>query len=282
MHGVLCQIVSRPRVVVEVVVQWWLLYHQCKQVVDVQSLQIPSVLLMGSSVMLIMCWSSQIHLLQAVEQLIFVACRSSSSSSLGWVLFACATGFALDPTIGGNFSCNNGMWTPQPRCISKLIQYHLLVVFLSCSDLLGTGRCPLSALTQLTSSGSVVPTGAMQLLQTQDNQTHVLGGSFIVLACASGLTNIGGNLNLTCNADNSWSTPPNCVSATGGGGGSVMTTMSPSVPSGRCAVNSGTLNIANGFVSNANNLLIFPDTSSASGMSIVFFRLVFSSEWIER
>ena len=131
---------------------------------------------------------------------------------------------------------------------------------------IGTGRCPIATVTQLTSTGSIIPTGSMQLQQTQDNATHVLGGSFIVFACAAGLTNIGGSLNMTCLATNSWSTPPNCVSS-GSGGGSMTTTTTVATggsTGGRCPLITNTLTIANGFISNANSLLIFSDTSSAT------------------
>ena len=139
--------------------------------------------------------------------------------------------------------------------------------------MIGTGRCPMASLTQLMSSGTLVPTSNSQLSQTQDNTTHVLGGSFMVFTCAAGLTNVGGSLNVTCLATNAWSTAPNCVSTSGGGGGggSIVTTTAASQPGGsggRCPVTSTTFTIANGFISNATNMLIFPDTSSASGRDL--------------
>ena len=124
----------------------------------------------------------------------------------------------------------------------------------------------MASLTQLMSAGTLLPTGSSQLLQTQDNTTHVLGGSFMVFTCATGLTNMGGSLNVTCLATNAWSTAPNCVTSGGGGGGSVVTTTQAAISGARCPVTSTSFTIANGFISSATNMLIFPDTSTASGM----------------
>ena len=39
-------------------------------------------------------------------------------SLIGSVVFSCAAGYALDPSIGGVWSCINGVWTTLPRCLS--------------------------------------------------------------------------------------------------------------------------------------------------------------------
>lgn len=128
--------------------------------------------------------------------------------------------------------------------------------------ILGTGRCAMSTLTQLMASGTIVPTSSSQLLQTSDNQTHVIGGSFMVFTCAPGLTNIGGSLNVTCNANNAWSTPPNCVSGTG-----AQVTTFPTTGA-MCGYSSSLLTIPNGMATNWNGLILATATQAMSGSFI--------------
>ena len=47
-------------------------------------------------------------------------------------MFACNAGYAIDPTIGSILSCNNGMWSTRPRCLSEFLSiqlHHLSRVF---------------------------------------------------------------------------------------------------------------------------------------------------------
>ncbi len=37
----------------------------------------------------------------------------------GSIQFACVLGYALDPTVGASYICNNGQWSTKPRCLSK-------------------------------------------------------------------------------------------------------------------------------------------------------------------
>jgi hypothetical protein len=43
----------------------------------------------------------------------------------------------------------------------------------------------------------------------------VLNGSYIIFSCVGGYVNTGGSLNVTCNANSSWSLFPKCVSTCG-------------------------------------------------------------------
>ncbi|CAF1533170.1 unnamed protein product, partial [Adineta steineri] len=38
---------------------------------------------------------------------------------VGWIQFACNPGYALDPIVGASHTCNNGVWSTKPRCLSK-------------------------------------------------------------------------------------------------------------------------------------------------------------------
>ena len=126
----------------------------------------------------------------------------------------------------------------------------------------GTGRCPLSALTNfLSTAPGIQSTGQTQLVQTPDDTTVVLSGSFAAFMCASGFTNMGGSLNLTCNADGMWSQLPNCVM-----GG--MTTGAPSMSGPLCPYSSALLSIPNGFASNWTGLMLLNSTHALSGSFI--------------
>jgi hypothetical protein len=37
----------------------------------------------------------------------------------GSIQFACIPGYALDPTVGASYICNNGQWSTKPRCLSR-------------------------------------------------------------------------------------------------------------------------------------------------------------------
>jgi hypothetical protein len=142
---------------------------------------------------------------------------------------------------------------------SFIIHLHLIRAFTR----LASGRCQLAQLTNfLGSSQGVQLTADTRLQQLPGDNTTV----YAVLMCMSGFINTGGSLNVTCNTDGNWSRLPNCVLNSGG----VMTTTTmPPSTSGRCPYTTASFTIANGFLSQTNNLLLFPDTSTASG-SVMF------------
>jgi hypothetical protein len=49
---------------------------------------------------------------------------------LGSLQFACGAGYTLDPTIGATYSCINGNWSPKPQCISKLLHFADIHIFI--------------------------------------------------------------------------------------------------------------------------------------------------------
>ena len=123
----------------------------------------------------------------------------------------------------------------------------------------------MSALTTFLSTAvGIQNTGQSQLLQAFNETTVVLTGSFVVFTCANGYVNNGGNLNLTCNADGSWSTPlPNCVLSSGGS----QTTLPPT--NGQfCPYSSTMLNITNGYASSWTNLILATANLATSGSYI--------------
>ncbi|CAF4644759.1 unnamed protein product [Rotaria sp. Silwood1] len=155
---------------------------------------------------------------------------TSNTTATGWIQFACMPGYTLDPMIGALYTCNNGVWSAKPRCLT-------------------TGRCSFSALQNFMNSNTgLQTTGQSQLMQVPQETNVVLSGSYIVVVCMNGYTNIGGSLNITCSASGSWSPFPNCV--LNGGSGSQTT---PMVPSGNaCIVDTTTLTLTNGYSSNAS------------------------------
>ena len=137
--------------------------------------------------------------------------------------------------------------------------------FLSAFALKGTGRCSLSTLTALLSTVTGVErTDQIQLMQTPDDSNGVLNGSYAVLSCMNGYTNMGGTLNVTCSADGSWSPFPNCVLITDGD--------SMTGTGARCSVTSPTFNLAYGFPVNTTGLFLDPD-NTASGMLMMLIDL---------
>ena len=131
----------------------------------------------------------------------------------------------------------------------------------------GTGRCSLSALTNfLQTATGIQSTGQTQLVQTPDDTTVVLSGSFATFMCASGFMNVGGSLNLTCNADGNWSPLPNC--AMGG-----MTTAAPSAGGSLCPYSSALLSIPNGYASSWTGLMLLNSTHALSGSFIDYMCL---------
>ena len=77
--------------------------------------------------------------------------------------------------------------------------------------------------------------------------------------------NVGGSLNLTCNADGNWSPLPNCVSSSGATSMATATTTMPMNTGSRCPYNSTTFTLAFGFPSNTTGLVLYTDTSTAAG-----------------
>ncbi len=125
-----------------------------------------------------------------------------------------------------------------------------------------TGRCSSSTLTTLLSTTTgIQSTGQTKLIETPDEPTVLINGSYAVFSCMSGYTNIGGSLNVTCNADGSWTPLPNCV-LNSGGGPMITTTanMAPSIGS-PCPVNSTTASLADGYVRNMSYPLLPLDTT---------------------
>ena len=131
------------------------------------------------------------------------------------------------------------------------------------SSSIGTGRCLLSSLTQLISTGTILPTSSSQLIQAQENSSLVTGGSFMVVTCATGLTNVGGSLNVTCLSTNTWSSPPNCVAS---GGGVQTTTVSNN--GAFCPYAQSMLSIPNGMASNWNGLILATANQAMAGSFI--------------
>ena len=130
-----------------------------------------------------------------------------------------------------------------------------------------TGRCPTAPLFAFIQNASVAVTitlnGAYNLPTDGVDNTNVLSGAFVPMICNSGFVNVGGPLNISCVAG-AWTPLPNCVS--GSGGGTPTTTMAPTT-SGRCPYDATTFTVANGFLSNTTSLLLYTDTSTASGMT---------------
>ena len=53
-------------------------------------------------------------------------------------MFACNAGYAIDPSVGPVLSCNNGMWSTRPRCLSEFLSiqlHHLSRVFAAVQEL---------------------------------------------------------------------------------------------------------------------------------------------------
>lgn len=104
----------------------------------------------------------------------------------------------------------------------------------------------------LGSATGIQITGQSSLSQPPNESGSFMSGSFVVLSCASGFTNVGGSLNVTCSTNSQWSPFPRCVSIM------QMTTMSTSTTTAQGTPLVGqayrdcndTPSIVNGFVSN--------------------------------
>ncbi|CAF4846402.1 unnamed protein product, partial [Rotaria socialis] len=169
---------------------------------------------------------------------------TSSNTATGWLQFACVPGYALDSTVGNLYVCNNGVWSTKPRCLT-------------------TGGCSLSTFQSfILNATGLINTGPSQLIQTPQNTSYVLNGSYAVFTCMSGYTNIGGSLNVTCSSNSTWSPFPSCVLNTGGGSLTTTTTMSNNngLP---CGFDGTTLNIMNGYSPNVS--LSYTSSNTATG-----------------
>ncbi|CAF5225905.1 unnamed protein product, partial [Rotaria magnacalcarata] len=106
-------------------------------------------------------------------------------------------------------------------------------------------------------------TGQSQLMQTSQNTSIVLSGSYIVFACVTGYTNTGGSLNLTCSSSGVWSPYPNCVSNT-------QTTTMSSNSAATCSYSSNLLSIANGYASTWSGIMTPTGIQALSGATITY------------
>jgi hypothetical protein len=123
-------------------------------------------------------------------------------------------------------------------------------------------------------ASSITTSGPMNLITDGVDSNSVISGAFISMVCLSGFVNVGGPLNITCNAG-TWSQFPNCVTNTGGGTTSSnlpTTTASPGNTGARCPYTPTLFNIANGFLTDTANLILFPDSSTATGDILIFTR----------
>ena len=195
---------------------------------------------------------------------------------LGWALYNCSSGYILDPSIGALYICDNGIWSTKPRCLSTI---DLTLVLPSSPhlslSLKGTGRCSLSTLTTLLSmTTGLQSTGQTQLMRAPDDSTVILNGSYIVFSCMNGYTNMGGNLNVTCNANGTWSPFPKCVRGSNGG---PMSSSIVNSTSARCSVTSTTFFIPYGFLVNTTAIILYEDgTASGVLMSLTGLHILFS------
>jgi len=112
----------------------------------------------------------------------------------------------------------------------------------------------------LNTSVGLVTTGQSNLTQVSGDNTTVVGGSYIVLACYTGYTNNGGSLNVTCSTSSTWSTFPNCVSNTAG---VTTTTVASGNGGATCVVDmSSTFTVANGYISDTSSLTLLSSTAA--------------------
>ncbi|UJR10078.1 hypothetical protein I4U23_014300 [Adineta vaga] len=184
---------------------------------------------------------------------------TTNTTATGWIQFTCMPGYVLDPNIGTTYTCNNGVWSNKPQCLI-------------------TGRCSYTALqTFIYSTNSLQTTGQNRLLASSPDATVVFNDSYIIVACVTGYTNIGGSLNITCLSNGSWTSFPNCVLNTGSGsvtttptttttssGNGVLTTTTITAGNGSpCVVDSNTFIITNGYYTNTS--LSYISTTTATG-----------------
>lgn len=126
-----------------------------------------------------------------------------------------------------------------------------------------TGRCTYSALQNFISTATgIQTTDQSRLVAATQDTTAVLNGSYTLLACVSGYTNIGGSLNITCLNNGSWSQFPNCV-LNGGAGSVITTTTQPTGNSLACTVDATTFTISNGYY--VSSTLSYVSSTAATG-----------------
>ncbi|CAF3535250.1 unnamed protein product [Adineta steineri] len=176
------------------------------------------------------------------------------STAAGWIQFTCNPGYALDPTVGASYTCNNGIWSTKPRCLI-------------------TPRCSMDTLNKFLSSPTIQTTTQIQLRASPQDTTVVFVDSYIVVSCAVGYTNTGGSLNITCLSTGAWSAFPNCVlSNSGGSATTIMTsttngpviTTTTSVANGlACMIDAATFTITNGYYLTSS--LSNPSPGTATG-----------------
>jgi hypothetical protein len=141
-----------------------------------------------------------------------------------------------------------------------------------------TGRCSYPTLLNFISTATgIQTTNQSSLIETTQNTSLVMGGSYIVLACANGYINNGGNLNISCSANNSWTQFPNCILNTANGS---MTNATISTGNGSpCIIDQATtFNITNGYYS--SSILAYASNTTASGnyikSSFAFYYPIYS------
>ncbi|CAF0831335.1 unnamed protein product [Adineta steineri] len=171
---------------------------------------------------------------------------TSTNAVTGSIQFTCSGGYALDPTIGASYTCNNGIWSTKPRCLT-------------------TSRCSYTVLkTFLSTPGNTQPTSQYRIMMAQQDADAVLVDSYMVFVCPSGYTNTGGNLNVTCLSNGLWTSFPLCIINNGGGPVTTTTTTTKSTSSGSpCPVETGTTSIVNGYPTSSS--LIYSSTNAVTG-----------------
>ena len=127
----------------------------------------------------------------------------------------------------------------------------------------GTPRCFYGFLLKfLWNATGLQRDGPIHLLPTYDDSNlWIPSGSYIVFSCASGYTNIGGSLNVTCNTNGSWSLLPNCVSH-------VQMTTIPPADRPTCSYSSSMRTIPNGYANNLNGLVLSTENQAVLGSFI--------------
>ena len=94
-------------------------------------------------------------------------------------------------------------------------------------------------------------------MQIPQEANVVISGSYIVFACMNGYRNVGGSLNVTCDANSSWSRFPNCI----------LSTQTSTVSYNRgvpCTYSPSLLRITNGFIRSSNGLMLPTVTQALS------------------
>jgi Sushi repeat (SCR repeat) len=109
-------------------------------------------------------------------------------------------------------------------------------------------------------------------VEISGNTTVVIGGSYIVVSCLSGFTNMGGSLNITCLSNNSWTYFPNCI-WNGGGVATTTTTTTMSPGTGQsCPVSiPATFTIANGYTNDLSSLSLISNTAATGNHIMLIF-----------